>query len=255
MHPRNCFVTLTYNDQHLPENNCLRYRDFQLFLKRLRKHFANRLSREGKRPATDTTKLIRFYMAGEYGDRLGRPHYHACLFGVDFDDKIYLRTTPAGGKIYRSPTLEKLWTLGFSSVAELTYEAAAYVARYVMKKITGQKKETHYTKVNTTTGEIYKQIPEFNKMSTRPGIGSTWLKRYTADVYPHGVLIIKGRKTKPPRYYDKIHEREHPLDHEQLQLHRQQEAAKKAHDNTPQRLKAKELVLTAKLKRLKRHID
>ena len=73
MHDRNCFVTLTYNNDNVPADRSLNYRDFQLFMKRLRFHFRG--------------VPIRFYMCGEYGEDFGRPHFHACLFGLDFPDK------------------------------------------------------------------------------------------------------------------------------------------------------------------------
>ena len=75
-------------------------------------------------------------MCGEYGDKLGRPHYHAIIFGVTFVDKK-LWSIRRGNNLYRSATLEKLWPYGFSSIGTVNFETAAYVARYVTKKITG----------------------------------------------------------------------------------------------------------------------
>jgi hypothetical protein len=130
MHPKNCFITLTYNNEHLPSDGSLNYEVFQLFMKRLRKKYG---------------KGIRFYMCGEYGDKLGRPHFHACLFGHDFADKKLWKTTDSKSKLYRSAELEKLWPYGFSSVGDVTFESAAYVARYIMKKVSGDASESHYT--------------------------------------------------------------------------------------------------------------
>ncbi len=73
LHENNCFITLTYDNTHLPSDGSLHYKDFQLFIKRLRKKFGN--------------TRIRYYMAGEYGENFGRPHFHACIFGHDFHDK------------------------------------------------------------------------------------------------------------------------------------------------------------------------
>ena len=131
MHDNNCFITLTYDDSKLPErpvgvlpaNISLYYEDFQLFMKRLRKHFH--------------PQVIRFYMAGEYGENFGRPHFHSCLFGIDFPDRELFSRTPSGSLIYRSKILESLWPHGYSSVGNFYFKSAAYVARYVMKKITG----------------------------------------------------------------------------------------------------------------------
>ena len=119
----NSFITLTYNNEHLPSDGSLRYPDFQRFIKRLRE----RLRRDGLAD-------IRFYMAGEYGSKRGRPHYHACIFGYDFPDRVEWMRTPVGSLLYRSAFLESLWPYGYSSVGELTFESAAYTARYIMKK-------------------------------------------------------------------------------------------------------------------------
>ena len=89
------------------------------------------------------TQGVRFFHCGEYGELLYRPHYHACLFGFDFSDKV-LWSTRGGVRLYRSKILEKLWTFGFSTIGDVTFESAAYVARYCTKKITGDKADEHY---------------------------------------------------------------------------------------------------------------
>lgn len=129
LHQHNCFITLTYADEHLPPNNSLVYEHFQLFMKRLRKKYG-----EG----------IRFYMCGEYGENFGRPHFHACLFGHNFPD-LKLWKTVNKQKLYRSAELETLWPFGHSSVGTVTFESAAYVARYILKKVSGEAAERHYT--------------------------------------------------------------------------------------------------------------
>lgn len=137
LHKNNCFITLTYDKAKLPEREpglppadiSLHYPDFQKFMKRLRFKYG-----EG----------IRFYMCGEYGEKLGRPHFHACIFGHDFSDKKVWKKTDSGSIIYRSAELEELWPYGFSSVGDVNFESAAYVARYIMKKISGEAAESHY---------------------------------------------------------------------------------------------------------------
>ncbi len=125
LYDNNSFITLTYNTEHLPEDRSLEVRVFQLFMKRLRKRFGTK---------------IRFYACGEYGDQNGRPHYHACLFNHDFQDKkLWKRGKDPSLDLYRSADLEKLWPYGYSSIGEVTFQSAAYVARYIMKKITGPK--------------------------------------------------------------------------------------------------------------------
>lgn len=258
MHKHNCTITLTYNDEHLPEQQTLQYADFQLFMKRLRKRAT--LPAFGLLPATpaillsrNTTK-IRFYMGGEYGEKYGRPHFHACLFGIDFADRIYNRTTPAGSKIFTSNTLDKLWKKGFASIGDLTFESAAYIARYIMKKQTGDKKK-HYEIQDMETGEIQIRKKEFNQMSRQPGLGQAWLKKYEKDVYPHGKVIIRGHRVNTPRYYDKKYKETNQLEYEQLQYQRQQEAKTQTEHHTPERLAVQEQVKKASIKSLKRNLD
>ena len=100
LYSRNCFITLTYNNEHLPSDNSLQYPDFQKFMKRLRKRF-NGVDRSAN-PDSNDQFPIRFYMCGEYGETFGRPHYHACLFNFDFPDKTLYRRSPSGSFIYRS---------------------------------------------------------------------------------------------------------------------------------------------------------
>lgn len=239
MHKFNCFITLTYDNDHLPENLSLKHEDFQLFMKRLR----------------DKLDVpIRYYMCGEYGDNFGRPHFHACIFGTDFPDKTLWMKTGSGGNLFRSPLLESVWTKGFSSVAELTFESAAYVARYVMKKVTGDLAKTHYDKINVDTGEIYQVKPEYCKMSLKPGIGATFYDKYKTDIYPHDRVVVRGKECKPPRYYDKKKELEDPYIWYEIQHKRELSARDRYQDNTRERLVAKHEVLKAKIKRLKRTI-
>lgn len=221
MHERNAFITLTYSPENLPADGSLNYRTFQLFMKRLRKHFA---------PAP-----VRFYMCGEYGDDLARPHYHACLFGVDFPDKTLWQTTPAGSKIYRSETLEALWPLGFSSIGDVTFESAAYVARYILKKINGDAGPAHYGSIR----------PEFTCMSRMPGLGSSWFAKYLSDVYPHDRVVVRGKQTRPPRYYDILLKAQNPELLEELKFGRETTGRAHIEDNTDERLADREAVAKA----------
>lgn len=280
-HKHNCFVTLTYNTQNLPENGQLRKSDAVKFLKRLRQAAwraatknplptSELVGREGiltsrstanRRSANDAPQeavarrpLIRYYLAGEYGEQFGRPHFHICLFGIDFSDKHYLSKTGAGSKLYRSPTLEKLWTLGHSSIGELTFESAAYTARYIMKKINGNKQKEHYTKINPDTGEIYELTPEYNVMSRRPGIGLDWFQKFKNDAYPEGRVVIRGKKTNTPRYYDKQYAKLEPIKYEEMQFARHTEGVLHALDQTDERLAVKEKVTQAKIRQLARKL-
>lgn len=236
MHKHNCFITLTYSNDFLPNPPSLRYSDFQAFMKRLRKYF-------------EPTK-VRFYMCGEYGDNNFRPHYHAILFGVDFADRYLHSRTSAGYNIDRSATLERLWPFGYSSIADVTFESAAYVARYVMKKVTGDLAEDHYAYVCPSTGEVSQLVPEFNRMSLRPGIGATWFDKYFTSDMVNDSVVINGVECKPPRYFDKLLERRDKLEMAERKAVREFKAYRRRDDNSSRRLKDREIVKRASLEKL-----
>ena len=239
MHEDNSFITLTYDDEHLPENRSLDIRHFQLFMKRLRKKIGVK---------------IRFYHCGEYGENFGRPHYHACLFGYDFPDKTLWKKSNEM-PLYRSELLEGLWTFGYSSIGRVTFESAAYVARYIMKKITGDRADTHYEWICPETGEIFERKPEYTTMSRRPGIGRQWLDAYHEDVYPEDFVVIKGKKMRPPKYYDAQFEIVEPKLHRRMKSKRIITAKKRAGENTPARLKVRQSVQEKRLQQLPRNLE
>lgn len=234
LHEENCFITLTYGEQHVPRFLSLRYRDFQLFMKRLRK-FANR--------------EVRFFMCGEYGGEHSRPHFHACLFGFNFSDLVVLKRG-----LYRSSALERLWSFGFCSVGAVTFESAAYVARYVMKKVTGEGSGEHYRSVDLLTGEVGSRCPEFCHMSLRPGIGRGWLERFWSDVYPSGKVVVNGVEANPPRYYDRVLRRRDSDASAVIDFERGELAREHFADSSVERLAVREQVLTARISTLKRKI-
>lgn len=235
MHNENCFITLTYNNTNI--TNDLIYPHFQKFIRKLRKK---------------TGQKIRYYMAGEYGENTGRPHFHACLFGYRPNDLKIFRELPNGSRLYTSEFLETLWGYGFTSVGDVTLESASYVARYIMKKITGPMAENRYWSVNPATGEAHPITPEFNRMSLKPGIGQTWFDLYQADVYPTGQCIINGRKMKPPRYYETKYKELKPLRYEELQYDRY--LTSNPAESHPDRLAVRETVTKARFNLKQRHL-
>lgn len=238
LYEHNSFITLTYDEANLPADASLHYEDFQKFLKRLRKRF-------------HPTK-IRFYMCGEYGENMGRPHYHACLFNTHFRDKLYFKKQ-SDFTLYTSRTLEQLWPLGFSLIGDVTFESAAYVARYCTKIITGQPAADHYSIVNRLTGEIHQRTPEFARMSLKPGIGGDWIKKYLTDVYPRDEVIVNHKPAKPPRYYDIILERVDKNDTlSWIRYQREKRAQRHATENLRDRLAVKEFIAHARLSLKKR---
>lgn len=194
-------------------------------------------------------------MCGEYGEKLGRPHYHYLIFGYDFEDKKYLKKSNSGEALYTSETLNQIWPYGHAWIGDVTYESCAYVASYVMKKITGDKADEHYTRYDLD-GTEYKLMPEFNLMSRKPGIGREWWDNFHHDVTTHDAVIQKGGiKAKPPRYYDKLLEVMDPALWESLKAAREARGKLLAADNTPARLKVKETVQKARLELKKRNLE
>lgn len=219
------FVTLTYNEEHVPkswavyhdtgeafEHMTLCKRDLQLFMKRLRKAFPN--------------DHIRYFACGEYGSTTFRPHYHLIIYGLHLDDIVPIQDVQKGQlsyKYFTSKSLQDVWSvlesnhgeydtpdtkvrvpLGFVAIGNVTWETCAYTARYVMKKQYGEDASV-YEKLNIE--------PEFVVMSRRPGIGRQWYDDHP-DLYDYDYINIStekgGIKFRPPKYFDKLLEVDDP---------------------------------------------
>lgn len=131
-HSDSCFLTLTYDDLHLPSGGTLVPRDVQLFLKRLRKAIY---------PLT-----IRYFFVGEYGEETQRPHYHAALYGIGIE---------------YNDIVKKAWGRGHVMLGSLTPDSAQYIAGYTVKKMTAPD-----------DFRLNGRHPEFARMSLKPGIGA-----------------------------------------------------------------------------------
>lgn len=279
MYEDNCFITLTYGPEKLPPDCGLIKSDFQKFMKRLRNFLEvpatllnddcltpkiyMRGPKKGLRKiGTFTGTKIKYYMCGEYGDESNRPHYHAIIFNWNPDDWVYLFDSPGGEPVYTSPTLESIWGLGFVTIGTVTFESAAYVARYVLKKINGPLAEKidektglkHYERINSFTGEISEVIPEYNDMSRRPGIGINWISNYTRDVYPKDYTTVRGVKQRPPRYYDNYLMDIDPEMYDDIKAARELSMSENFAENTELRLKQREKVAEAQNKQLVRSL-
>lgn len=190
MHERNCFLTLTYDNDHLPDHGQLVKRDLQLFFKRLRK----------------STGPFRYVACGEYGELKRRPHFHVALFGLDFAaDRIEFGEGIRGDKIYVSQTLHSAWMqstfpLGHT-IGSLKFESAAYIARYITKRIAGVGASPLPLWGDPDSGEVVMPNPEFLVCSK--GIGKSWFDKYfVSDVFPHArVITAQGTPAPVPRYY------------------------------------------------------
>lgn len=240
LHEQNCFVTLTYSPENLPKGGSLVKEDVQKFLKRLRRKYE--------------PKKIRTFYCGEYGENGDRPHYHLLLFGHDFSDKKILMN--GENPLYRSAELEELWTLGHSSIGTVTFESAAYVARYVTKKVTGKRALDHYNEVDPKTGEILRErTPEFAQPSLKPGIGKSWFDNNYQATYNRDSVIVRGKEMKPPKYYNTQYEKAFPTQYEKIKTKRKLAGEKHAENNTRERLDVREECQMHKAKQLKRKLE
>jgi hypothetical protein len=210
------FITLTYDDQHLPGNlpddervrGSLDPTDLQLFIKRLRKRSAVRLG---------------YYAVGEYGDKSDRPHYHLALFGMRFLDKDKIGER-RGYPVLVSRTLEELWKGGNSEITTLGWKSASYIAGYVHKKAREKSDPVKHLRVDPDTGEVFQVEKEFARMSRRPALGRKWLEKYWRDVYPRDFVVMDGSPLKPPRYYDRAMEDINPEIMEEVRYQRWKDA-------------------------------
>lgn len=232
----NCFITLSYSDDYLPKDGSLDESAFSLFMKRFRKKFKGLSSVVSNDGSLDFP--IRYFHCGEYGEGLSRPHYHACIFNFDFQDKQFFKFSATGEKLYISDSLSKLWPYGHSWIGSLTYESAAYCARYSLKKINGPSSLKHYDG----------RKPEYATMSRCPGIGGYWYDEFNSDAFPSDFLVVNGSKCKPPRFYDERLNIEDPDLFNKIKERRRERAKRNLKDSTACRLRDRELVKKAQMK-------
>lgn len=193
-HAENSFITLTYSPNQLPADGGLRIEHWQRFAKRLRKSLGP----------------FRFFHAGEYG-KLGRPHYHAAIFGHDFSEDRKVHRRSGKHTLFTSSHLERIWSHGYCSIGNLEPASARYIAKYVTKKYTGDQAESAYTRVNKKTGECWSIRPPYATMSRRPGLGHSYYQKYGAEIHKHGtVRFLDGSEAPIPTYYQKLLSEEDP---------------------------------------------
>lgn len=253
-HKESWFVTLTYDDDHVPQTAyamnddgeaapalTLCPRDLELFWKRLRKAHPD--------------DHIRYFAAGEYGTTTYRPHYHAIIFGLSLDDLRPYKRSPQNYDYFISDSLTQCWGLGFAVVGAVTWETCAYTARYIMKKLKGQDSKL-YSDFNLQ--------PEFVRMSRKPGIARQYYDDHP-DLYQFEYINLStdvgGLKFRPPRYFDKLFDIDHPGEMAQAKAVRRRlaaaaEAAKDANTTLDryERLSVEENALTERIKSLERKL-
>lgn len=230
----NYFITLTYDDNHLPIANNIILGDkiwentgaiswfegtlweehWEKFKKDLRNHLQNHKHHTG----------MQYYMCGEYGENTHRPHYHAILMNCPLDvNQFYDFHIDERYKMHwKTPELEKLWPNGMIDVAEVEWSSAAYVARYCMKKL-----HTKNIKEYCEEGKL----PEFTRMSRK--IGRKYYEEHKNEIYKNDEVVMKTVKgntgrIKPPKAWDKLFELEHPKEMDMIRTSRKHAAERSA---------------------------
>lgn len=217
----NCFLTLTYDDAHLPpfrpyvdvetgevyQRPMLVKKDLSKFMKLLRQKFKREFNHDN----------IRFFGCGEYGEKGQRPHFHVILFNCDFPDKKFYKENP-GGKIYTSEILSSVWTKGIAITANVSWHTCAYVARYTMKKAYGEDVKMREQVLaqlmpeQANGSKLWQD--EFVLMSRKPGIGRKYFELHKDTMYvTDEIYVKKGDNTiavQPSKYYDKLFDVEYP---------------------------------------------
>lgn len=194
--PDNWFITLTYDDEHLPLNDfhypTLVKNELSNFMKSLRAYYKYHYNFDN----------IRFFGCGEYGGKYGRPHYHSILFNFPVYDLEFLYEKN-GHAYFNSPSIDKIWNKGFVVFTDVSWDTCAYVARYVVKKAKGENEFA------------YKDLaiqPEYCRMSRVPGIAKTYFDSHKDMIYKFDKLTIPGvGPVRPSHYYDKLFDIDNPV--------------------------------------------
>lgn len=210
-HEHNYFLTLTYDEEHVPRSyyladddgvvdedvECLTLKpeDMTAFLKRLRRWQEYKFGKHD----------FRYYYCGEYGSQTHRPHYHMIAYDLELPDLEVGGKTELGFQYLRSQKLDELWGNGYVGISDVTWETCAYVARYILKKLNGDAAEFYRT---------FNLVPEFVRMSLKPAIGKRWYEEHGDEIYKNDEILIKtkerGIKSKPPHYFDRLYDLEYP---------------------------------------------
>jgi len=262
LYEKNCFLTLTFREscqiatrtargryQKLKKHKLvdptvsLHKHHFQDFMKRLRKHFYG--NEKGG---------VRYLHCGEYGEKYARPHHHACLFNLDFPDKTLWKTRE-GVRLYESKTLNMLWGHGDCKIGDVTFDSAAYIARYTVKKLKDLKGQNLYDALceRTKNKKFYPdgRLKEYLRMSRRLGLGKGWIDKFQDDVFPKDFIVIRGKKSKVPKFYNKCYELTNPEEYGTLRSMRISNA--RGNKNfTPERMEASAIITEQNLANLAR---
>lgn len=166
------FVTLTYDSDSVPVDYSLVPSHLSDWLKRVRRRL---------------DYPIRFFACGEYGDRLGRPHYHAIIFGLKKDDIVHFGISKTDWLKGIRPAVsgsgyDVAWSKGFVEIEapRSVDSVSSYIASYVTKKL--------------RVKEYHSRFPPFHRQSL--GLGKSLIDKlpfYTPIVTFNGYARSIGK--------------------------------------------------------------
>ena len=251
--PNSCVITLTYSPEHLGDP-ALKHKDFQRFMMRLRNF------RERK---TNIKTPVTHLMCGEYGGESGRKHFHAIIFGHQFDDQYDDPAWIPGTKLHKmSYELDSLWQqkapghdyatkIGRATVDNFTFEGSSYVAGYVAKKITtAQTGPARWeTDPATSIAKLVHFAPEYRRQT--PGLANNWLLKNKqanlVELYRQGSIKISELIFPYPTSYDRLLKQYRPDLHTEV-LKQRQIGMEETHAQwTPERCAAAETIALSSL--------
>lgn len=220
-HENNYFITLTYDEQHVPKlkeitykdkdgkehtirnkgqfKNTLNPDDIKRFINSIRKHF-ERLGHKG----------VKYYLCGEYGQNgTTRPHYHIIFMNLPLNpEKFYDFHQDENLKMHwKTKEVEEIWGKGIIDVAMVEWADAAYVARYGTKLYINNGSVEEYAKSG--------MVREFVRCSRRPAIGLHFCEDNEFDLLYTDKITMKNFRedtvTVPlPSYYVRKLEEKYP---------------------------------------------
>ncbi len=240
------FVTLTYDEKHLPKNLTLVKSHFQNFMKRLRYHYPQ--------------NQILYMQSGEYGEENQRPHYHAIIYGLEIPDLEYYKDNYRGDSLYKSKIIDKIWSKGSVIVGSVTFDSCAYVARYVTKKITGKKLQKidkltglkPYELIDKSTGEIITREHEYMNTSRNPAIAKNYYEKYQNEIFTTDSIIVNGTVMQPPKYFTTLLENDNQQLFKSIKRKRKRLQEKNKSNSTYERLQTREICKLSQISKLRR---
>lgn len=222
----NYFITLTYDDDHLPMDEeittsqgvtytktddwkgNLRPEHLKKFIHNIRQYYYRKNGKTG----------IKYIACGEYGSKNERPHYHIIFFDCPFEtEEMYNARLIDQEYYWQNKIIEKYWERGLSNVSVANWNTIAYVCRYITKKLYGNNAED--------TRAQKGQIAEFIRVSK--GIGKEYWEENKEKILETDSITIRNNKgvhtTKPPRYFNRLLKKENPEIYETIKVKREKQ--------------------------------